>query len=392
MTVWRWAWALWLAIGMLGASAHPMPESRVWIDTRAGGLHLLLQLPLNRLEFAYGQPLVDQPATVLERHADGLARYLMQHVGARSGSHGWQTLRPQLRVVGSDGAAELEAEIDLRAPAGADPRHTQLLYDAITHEVRTHRVQVALRNDWAAGQVGQPPQPLGELNHARNSLDLDLAPPSAGASLRRLALDGAAHIATGADHLLFLMLLLLVAPLSVAASRTGWPMRQWQGARPARAAWRHTALLVTAFTLGHTATLVLGSTGVLRPPVQAVEVAVALTIVVAAVHAWRPLFGRADLAMALAFGLIHGLAFSAALSGAGLTWLQHGLALLAFNLGIEAMQLLLVLAVLPPLLWLAHGRPQASHWLRGATAAVAAGLALWWVLERAGLAGGALPV
>lgn len=385
---------LWAAL----ASAHPMPESRVWIDTRADGLHLLLQLPLNRLEFAYGQPLIDQPATVLERHAEGLARYLMQHVGARSGSAGWQTLRPQLRVVGSDGAAELEAEIDLRAPPGADPRHTQLLYDAITHEVRTHRVQVALRNDWAAGQVGQPPQPLGELNHARNRLDLDLASPSAGASLRRLALDGALHIAGGADHLLFLLLLLLVAPLSVAragpaaaAGRTGWRLQAWQGARPARAAWRHTALLVTAFTLGHTATLVMGSTGVLRPPVQAVEVAVALTIVAAAVHAWRPLFGRADLAMALAFGLIHGLAFSAALSGAGLTWLQHGLALLAFNLGIEAMQLLLVLAVLPPLLWLAHGRPQASAWLRGATAAVSAGLALWWVLERAGLAGGAVP-
>ncbi|MDT7838033.1 HupE/UreJ family protein [Aquabacterium sp. OR-4] len=358
-----------------------MPESRVWIDTRPGGLHLLLQLPLNRLEFAYGQPLIDQPATVLARHGEGLSRYLLQHVGARSGAVGWQVLRPQLRVVGSDGAAELEAEIDLRAPPGGDARQLTLLYDAVTHEVRTHRVLVALRNDWAGGQVGQPPRPLGELRHGHQQLELALAPASVAAGLWQLAGDGAQHIATGSDHLMFLLLLMLVAPLTLAPGTR----RAWGGVQPAPAAWRRTALLVTAFTVGHTVTLVLGSSGLLRPPVQAVEVAVALTIAVAALHAGRPLFARADAAMALGFGLIHGLAFSASLSGAGLTALQHGLALLAFNAGIEAMQLLLVLAVLPPLLWLAQRQPRASAWLRRAVAAAACALALWWVIERLGL-------
>ena len=56
---------MWWAMSAL---AHPMPESLVWIDTMPGGMQLTAQLPLNRLEFAFGKPLTEEPETVLARH------------------------------------------------------------------------------------------------------------------------------------------------------------------------------------------------------------------------------------------------------------------------------------------------------------------------------------
>jgi hypothetical protein len=361
------------------AGAHPMPESVVWIDTAPDGLRLTAQLPLNRLEFAFGHTLTDHPETVLARYRDALAAYLLVHVGAKSGDAGWQVLRPALSVTGTRGAEELQATFVLRAPAGADPRAPDLLYDAITHEVRTHRVQVFLRTDWKSGFVGQPPQLIGELDHENNALSIPLGDESIGAGFASLFEGGLDHIADGTDHLLFLLLLLLVAPLSAGHGR-------WHAMRRTADTLKHTTFVATAFTIGHTVTLVLGSTGVIAPPQRPVEVAVALTIAIAAVHAWRPLFSRAETWMALGFGSIHGLAFSASLSGAGLTPWQHAQALLAFNLGIEAMQLVVLALVMPALLLLGTTHPVWYAHARRALATLAGLMACAWVAQRMELA------
>lgn len=360
------------------AAGHPMPESRVWVDTTPAGLQLTLQLPLNRLEFAFGQPLADKPQTVLAQHGEALSAYLLSHVGARSDNVGWQVLRPALTVVGNDSTAELEAVFQLRAPDNTHARASPtLLYDVITHEVRTHRAQVFLRNDWAGGFAGAPPLLLGELQYGSTSVTIPLQQPSLGASLWRLLQTGAIHIAEGTDHLLFLLMLLIVAPLHARAGR-------WDTARPVRSAIRHVAVVVTAFTAGHSLTLALGSTGVLSLPSQPVEIAVAATITFAAIHAFRPLFAAGEVVMALGFGLIHGFAFSASLSGAGLTVWQHAQALLAFNVGIEAMQLAVLIAVMPPLLVLSRTRPALYAVVRRVASVAAAILSVLWLIDRIG--------
>lgn len=373
------AWLCGLLCGLWSpfASAHPMPESRVWIDTTPAGLELTLQLPLNRLEYGFGQDLADHASTLLAQYGDELSRYLLQHVGVRSGGQDWQATPPRLEVIGTDASAELNAVIEWRAPAGLDARTPTLRYDAITHEVRTHRVLVSLRNDWAGGFVGKPPVLLGELSYGHDSLAIPLAQARAGSGVLSLLQGGALHIAEGTDHLLFLLMLLVVAPLAAQH-------RRWREVRPVRPALRRTAWVVSAFTAGHTITLALGSTGLLALPAQPVEVAVAATIAIAAVHAWRPLFAKAEVWMALGFGLIHGMAFSASLWGAGLTPVQHALALLAFNLGIEAMQLALLAAVLPPLLMLCRLAPGLYAIWRRFAASAAFVLALIWIAQRAG--------
>jgi len=373
--------ALWAAL----AAAHSMPESQMWIDTTPTGLRATLQTPLVALEIGFGQPLAATPGSVLQQHGDGLSRYLLQHVGARSGNQGWQMLAPRLKVIGKAPTAELEATFDLQAPAGADRRSLTLLFDAITHELRNHRVIVFLRNDWAGGRAGVAPELLGEFRSFSNTLAVTLPEAGAGASVVRLVQAGGMHIAEGTDHLLFLWMLVIVAPLSVRAGR-------WDAVRPVRSALRQLSLVVTAFTIGHSLTLGLGSSGWLSLPSQPVEVAVAVSIAFAAVHAFRPLFAAGEVVMALAFGLVHGFAFSASLSGAGLTAWQHAQALLAFNVGIEAMQLVVVLAVMPPLLILSRSSAAFYASLRRAASVAAFALAAIWIADRAGLASfGTLP-
>lgn len=169
------------------------------------------------------------------RHGDALAAYLLMHVGARSDGQEGQVLLPRLSLIGARGSEELHANSALRTPTGVNPRSPKLLYDAITHEVHTYRVQVFLRNDCKSDFVGAAPLLLGELNHDHNELFIPLGQKRAGSGFVSLFEGGLSHIAEGTDHLLCLMLLLLVAPLLARD-------RRWNAMRPLCAAPKHTPL------------------------------------------------------------------------------------------------------------------------------------------------------
>jgi hypothetical protein len=79
------------------------------------------------------------------------------------------------------------------------------------------------------------------------------------------------------------------------------------------------------------------------------------------------------------------MAFSASLSGAGLTAAQHAMALLSFNLGIELMQLALLALVLPALCTIVRQQPAWYSGVRAALASAAMVLAGLWVVQRLGL-------
>jgi len=76
-------------------------------------------------------------------------------------------------------------------------------------------------------------------------------------------------------------------------------------------------------------------------------VLIAVSILVSAVHALRPLFPGREARIAAFFGLIHGLAFASTLGELGLGRWERLAGILAFNLGIETMQLVVVAATLP---------------------------------------------
>lgn len=177
---------------------------------------------------------------------------------------------------------------------------------------------------------------------------------------------GVEHLLSGFDHGLFVLGLVLLVP----------------GGR--RLLWT-----VTAFTVGHSLTLSLAALELLRVPPGLTEFGIALSLLVLGVEVARPageragLFARRPGLVAAGFGLLHGLGFAGVLAEIGLPAGEVVRALLAFNLGIELGQMLLVVALLA--LGRA-GRRLALPWpsVRLAGAYVVGTLAAYWCLERVG--------
>jgi hypothetical protein len=186
-------------------------------------------------------------------------------------------------------------------------------------------------------------------------------PRNVFAEFLRLGLE---HVWRGVDHLLFIAGLIFIA-------RTP----------------RRVLATVTGFTLAHSLTLALAALGILRLPVRAIEAVIALSIILLAVEIVRgprdTLTWRRPVAVAGSFGLLHGLGFAAVLQETGLP--QQGLAtaLLAFNLGIEAGQLLFAAPVLLvfALLGRLAARPAQAGVQRIAGYAVGV-LASYWMFAR----------
>jgi hypothetical protein len=184
---------------------------------------------------------------------------------------------------------------------------------------------------------------------------------------------GMRHIAEGTDHLLFLLVLLLPAPLGVVGSR-------WAGVTGVRRSLLRILRIVTAFTVGHSITLGLAAFGFVHVPSRPVEVLIAVSILVSAVHALRPIFPGKEAAIAAFFGLFHGLAFASTLSDLGLARWERVAGILSFNLGIETMQIAVVAAILPSLLLMS--RTRAYPFLRIVGAFCAGVASMGWIAER----------
>ncbi len=178
----------------------------------------------------------------------------------------------------------------------------------------------------------------------------------------------------GYDHLLFIAALCAVY--------------QWR-------AWRHLLWLVTAFTVGHTLTLALATLRLITLDDTLVEVLIPVTIFVTSLlnialppgatrtfSERRPYAERYKYALALGFGLVHGLGFSnflrAVLGGEE----SIVLPLFAFNVGLELAQLMVLFIVLFFSTGMVrYARMPARDWalvLSGATA----GIALSMILSR----------
>lgn len=183
---------------------------------------------------------------------------------------------------------------------------------------------------------------------------------------------GVEHILGGIDHLLFVFALILLIPNR-----------------------RKLIEAVTAFTVAHSISLAAAALGWIVVPPPPVEAVIALSIMFLAAEIVRPegrglrLTERYPWMVAFAFGLLHGLGFASALLGIGLPQGEVPLALFAFNLGVEAGQLLFILAVLVVAAVLRRLLPRLMAWAArpggpglGATGYLIGSVAAFWFAER----------
>jgi hypothetical protein len=174
-----------------------------------------------------------------------------------------------------------------------------------------------------------------------STVTIDLAPQPLIDEIARFLLFGFDHILLGYDHLLFVAVLLVMAPLRRPGG-SGWVPIDGLGR-----VVLETLKILTAFTVAHAITLTLAVLGVIDLPSRLVDPAIALTIMLAALDNVWPILPRLRWNVAFLFGLIHGLAFASALGPMRLPALRLALALGCFNIGVEAGQVSLALLLIP---------------------------------------------
>lgn len=249
-------------------------------------------------------------------------------------------------------------------------------YNFILDIVPAHQVYVALISDWEDGHITEgDPEVVGVLGGGNTQLVLDRGARSPVAGFGATVYLGMLHIAEGTDHLLFLTTLLIVAPSLAKRARHGW---RWTQPIPLKKTLLRALLIVTAFTAGHLITLALVSLGLISFPTKPVEILVAVSIVVAGIHAIRPLMPRGEVLIAGVFGLVHGTAFATTILDLNLAFEEKLWAILGFNIGVELAQLLAAALVLPLLIVLSHARAYGPFRMGVAIFAIVAAVA--WIV------------
>ena len=155
--------------------------------------------------------------------------------------------------------------------------------------------------------------------------------PSVGklATVGTFIVQGIRHILFGADHLLFVLGLLLIV-------KNRWMLLK----------------TITAFTVAHSITLAIAALGYANAPTLPLNAAIALSILFLGpeiVRSWRgegSFTIRHPWVVAFAFGLLHGFGFASALTSAGLPSSELPWALLSFNVGVEIGQIGFVILIL----------------------------------------------
>lgn len=266
----------------------------------------------------------------------------------------------------SDGAyVVLRRSWTCRAP----PRTLRIGYRLFADSDPTHRGILRIGSAALAAPLA------AVLDPAAGPRQLVLASPAPLQALGAFTAEGVRHIWQGADHLLFLISLLLPA---VLVRRDG----RWVAAHEGRAVLLDVLRVVTAFTVAHSITLALAVWGVVNPPARWVESVIAASVVLAALNNLRPLVGEGRWALTFAFGLVHGFGFAGALRDLGLQDAPLGWSLLGFNLGVELGQIAVVAAFMPLAWWLRTRRAYRVLGLQAGSLAIA-GLAALWFVERA---------
>jgi hydrogenase/urease accessory protein HupE len=316
-----------IALSVLPAASHELWVTGLAVDLRAGGTEVT-------------------------------ARVHRQNVGGPDAGH---AIRERIRIRIDDRPFEASG-ISLRADLANDLYIWTATSPQSGSVVTVERpVFPDLAADRTVVSVTREGRPVGSAVLDATARDVKVGETLPALLLRFLG-EGVRHILEGADHIAFLLAILL------PVRRIGDLVK-----------------VVTAFTLAHSITLTLGATGLASIPAQIVEPAIALSIVIAAVeNLHRGGAGtRLRAGYAFVFGLVHGFGFAGSLADSGgLPAYALWPSVLAFNTGVELGQLLIVAALAPLAVALQNRRPLLrAAVVRYASVAIAV-LGLAWSVQR----------
>lgn len=360
--------------------AHLMVAQKGTLNFSGGGAYMVLSLPVSAFKGVDddGDQLLS--LAELRSHAGSIEQQVQAGVQLLNKGHPLALQGLMLNLSPPDDAPTAPANQIVvmgryaLAPAVANKLGTAPgpVADAALHPALTFKVDLFGRA--AAEQaydITITRKPEAQVAHYTPSQMMHPVLPTAMRVFADYFRSGAEHVLTGADHLLFLLVVL--ASLASAGR-----------------CWRHAVATLTCFTAGHALTLAASAWGGVSIAPAVVEPAIAATIVAIAVFdlwqrrraRWAP--SSVQLVLVFACALVHGLGFAGALGSLGLSSGAHLVPSLAgFNLGIEATQVAVAGAAgLCSLLLARPAGPAGPGRLAHAASLAGVTGGLWWWVER----------
>ncbi len=306
---------------------------------------------------------VNPIAALYRQKQDMVLRHVAGYVTVGSG--GGRVCPVRKRTLHARGEGDIRVELSYRCARRVEV--LQLRYDLLFDQDATHRAMVAV--DTGDGQTA-----AAVLSTGKRELTVDRH-VSPWLNARDFLVLGVEHIFTGLDHVLFIIGLLLAAGLRGKGAEAR--------ARGLGEGAVYLLKVVTAFTVAHSLTLVGAALGWVSLPATVVEPAIAASIMYVGLENLVLGDPRRRWLLAGLFGLVHGFGFAFILTEVGLPRSGLVLSLLAFNLGVEAGQVTLVLCLFPLIHLLARRWPRVYRvgLLWGGSAAIV-GLGGYWLVGR----------
>jgi HupE / UreJ protein len=355
-------------IGMtVPSSAHKSSDS--YLSLRLNGSEIVGQwdVALRDLDYAFDLDSNNDGIITwgeLRAHHAMVTQYMLSHLNLQSDGNVCKAQATEHLIDDhSDGTYEV---LRLRADCGSSIQGLDVSYDLFFDLDPQHRGLLRLESN---GQIF-----TNVFSPSQKSWRLEGSKPDWGKEFLVYFNEGVWHIWTGFDHILFLCALLFP---SVLTYRNG----KWSPLPNFGEAFRNVFKIVTAFTLAHSITLSLAVLGFIVIPSRVVESAIAISVIAAALNNIWPVVQSRLWAVAFFFGLVHGLGFANVLAELGLPSDALAVALVGFNLGVEAGQLVIVCSILPLAYYWRASWLYPRIVLSGGSAGIIA-IASVWLIER----------
>jgi len=371
-------WCLCLLVGSGAAvesAAHNAGSSYLYLQIYPESISGRFEIALSDLNTALGFSGTELEITAdnLDQRIDFLQTYYLEHVSISDDRGPLSIDLTTHDLLDAEGGYVL-MPFNL---GGLDrvPKALVFEYSILFDEDPGHRGFLLVEHNWATGTFANENRVSLVFGPDSRRQVFDLTSSGRLRGFLALVHLGAEHMVLGLDHVFFLVALLL----PVALRREGGV---WQPQKTAQPVLWNVLTIVTAFVAAHAVALILAALGLLRLPEALVETMIAASTTLAALNLLFPLFRGRIWWIVFGLSLFHGMGFAGGLMDLGVLDDHLGLSVLAFNIGIEIGQMMIVAVIVPLLFAVRRLELYRNVFLKVA----AVGLILVsgvWVIERA---------
>ncbi len=355
------------------ANAHPLSTAQLQLNhDEQGQINGQWSVALKDLEHVVG---LDRDGDrelywyEIKQAVPQILDYINQHLYLKS------NLECPIRWSATPKLQQRYGEVLLQLPMQASCNTSQpisLHYTAMFSQINSHKLLVS----W------QSPSKLqqGIIDPSNQQMQLETESLSSWQNFSFFLQQGVVHIWIGLDHILFILTLILPVAGYHHLKTKHVLVKVAPGQARQLLAFKQVAWLITGFTLAHSVTLSMTALGWISLPSSWVEAGIAVSIIIAALNLvfnWIKNMGK----LSFWFGLLHGMGFAGALAELGIPEQFQVSTILAFNLGVEIGQLV-ILGCLFPLVWWLRQTVKVKAVVIPSSAACLSLMGSYWFLQR----------